>query len=48
MFEILRSVLNERVRDLLGRNGTHGCLKTIQFGIPEGELLLKQITVEKC
>ena len=41
MFEILRSVLNEIMKYLLGWNRAHGCLKTTRFGMPEWELLLK-------
>ena len=48
MFEILRSVLNERVRYLFGWNGVHRCLNTTQFGTPEEELLVKQKAVERC
>ena len=38
VIEILNSVLNESVRNL----------KTIQFGISEGELFVNQRTVERC
>ena len=47
MFEILRHVLKERARYLLDWNGAHECLKTIQFGILEGELILKQRAMER-